>query len=55
LNYDDFRQVWDEALRAAGLKANALFPQERVDMRAMDRSYRIIIPHQFPDGKHPLS
>jgi hypothetical protein len=54
LNYDDFRQVWDEALRAAGLKANALFPQEMVDLRVIDRSYRIFIPYQFPDDKHPL-
>ena len=41
MNYDHFRAVWHETLRAAGLLPSTTRPVETVDLGRMSRTYSV--------------
>lgn len=43
VNYETFRHLWIEALRASRLPLIGLYGEERLDVRNLDRSYRIYV------------
>jgi len=44
MNYDDFRTLWHDTLKSAGLMTTyPPWPQDMVDLRTMDRAYSLTI------------
>jgi hypothetical protein len=54
MDYSTFRQIWDETLRSCSLKIVVPSVEETVDMKSMDRFYRVFIPYHFPDSQPHL-
>ncbi|MFA5874073.1 MAG: hypothetical protein WC832_08905 [Anaerolineales bacterium] len=44
MDYSDFLPTWNKALNTAGLNFPGLFPEQSVDLRSIDRTYRTFIP-----------
>ena len=51
MDYDAFRELWHEALAQAGLVSVPFWPTETVDLRHMDRAYKVYMP--MPTGSRP--
>lgn len=55
MNYSTFRQIWDEALRAARIAPSPFYPQETINQETADRLYQVYLHTKNadkPDGFH---
>jgi hypothetical protein len=52
MDYDTFRTLWQEALARAELMAAPFWPTETIDVRRMDRTYRVSLSlHQVEQAR----
>jgi hypothetical protein len=54
MNYEAFRTLWHEALARAGLMTATIWPSETIDVRGMNRTYRISTSLERADTSDPF-
>lgn len=51
MDYSDFLSTWNKALNIAGLNNLGFLPEQSVDLRSADRSYRAFVPFGLSDHR----